>query len=104
MITNTSTKGNLPAIFGGLIGAVANVLLFVPGMGLFGLIAAAPGLLLSFIGLGMAKKSPNPDMKLVIPGFILNLLALGMGIYFRYFIVGDTAPPDPDLLFLDSMK
>ncbi len=103
MNTNTSSKRNLPAIAGGLMGAVANGLLFIPEIAIIGLFAGGVGLVLSFLGLGIAKKATEPDMKLVIPGFILNLLAIGLGIYFQYFIVGDTAPPDPDLLFLDSM-
>jgi len=98
-----SQKMNSVALLGSLTGLVANVLLFIPGLNLFGLIAGGLGFVLSFVGLGIAKKSPQPDMKLVIPGFILNLLAIGLGIYFGYYIVADTAPPDSDLLFLDSM-
>jgi len=91
-------------ILGTLSGVAANIFLFVPGIGLGALICGAIGFLLSFLGLGMAKKSPNPDLKFIIPGLILNLIAIGLGIYFRWFIVGDTAPPDPDLKFLDSIK
>lgn len=95
---------NITALMGSLVGIVANVLLFIPGLNLFGLIAGGIGFVLSFVGLGIAKKSTQPDMKLVIPGFILNLLAIGLGVYFGYYIVADTAPPNPDMLFLDSMK
>lgn len=91
-------------ILGILSGVMANVMLFIPGIGLGAIVSGAIGFVLSFLGLGMAKKETNPDMKFIIPGLILNLVAVGLGIYFRWFITGDTAPPDPDLQFLDSIK
>lgn len=91
-------------ILGTVSGIVANILLFVPGVGLGAIITGAVGFVLSFLGLGMAKKSQNPDLKFIISGVILSLVGLGLGIYFQWFIAGDTAPPDPDLQFLDSIK
>ena len=90
-------------ILGILSGAAANAFLFIPGIGLGAIASGAIGFVLSFIGLGMAKKAEKPDMKFIIPGLILNLVALGLGIYFRWFIAADTAP-EADLRFLDSLK
>ncbi len=84
--------------------AIGNFMLFIPSMLIVGIVAGAVGFLLCFLALGMAKKNQNPDMKFIIAGFILSLIAIGFGIYLRFFIVGDTAPVDESLLFLDSLK
>lgn len=91
-------------VSGILSGIVSNTFLFIPGIGLGAVVGGGIGFVLSFIALGMANKSGKPDMKFVIPGLILNLVALGLGIYFQWFWVADQAPPDPDLLFLDSLQ
>ena len=94
----------ITGISGILAGIVANVLLLVPGAGTGAIAGGAIGFIVSFLALGMAKKSGASDMKFVIPGIALNLVALGLGIYARYFWLNDQAPPDPDLLFLDSLQ
>lgn len=94
----------MTGVSGILIGLLSNVLLFVPKIG-YGVIAGgAIGFVVSFLALGMANKSGKPDMKFILPGIILNLLALGLGIYFRFYYIADQAPPDAEELLLDTLK
>lgn len=101
---STLSSASMLGVSGILAGIVSNTFLFIPGVGLGAIVGGAIGFVVSFIGLGKANKSSGPDMKFILPGLILNLLALGLGIYFRYFWMADQAPPDPDLLFLDSLN
>lgn len=90
-------------VSGILAGIASIVFLFVPGIGLGAIVGGAIGFVVAFIGLGMSNKS-GKEMRWIIPALALNLLALGLGIYFRFFWLDDQAPPNPDLLFLDSLQ
>ena len=103
MTSNAFPRSNLLALIGGLISAIGNFMLFIPSLLFGGIVAGVIGFILCFLALGMAKKNQNSDMKFIIGGFILSLMAIGFGIYLQFFIAGDTAPVDKNLLFLDSL-
>jgi hypothetical protein len=76
-----STKGKGLGMAGMIIGIVALIWSIVPILGAGAIWLALPGTILSVIAFFMAKSGNNPSKGVIITGVILNIVALGLSIY-----------------------
>ncbi|MBS1635508.1 MAG: hypothetical protein JST26_06255 [Bacteroidetes bacterium] len=84
--TTTSTKGKGLGIAGMVIGIVALVWSIIPLIGAAAWWLALVGLILSLVAFFMAKNGGNPSKGMMITGIILNIVALGLAIFWIYKI------------------
>ena len=83
---NASTKGKGLGVAGLVIGIVALVWAVIPLLGAAAWWLAVVGLILSMVGFFMAKGGGNPKRGMMITGIILNIVALGLAIFWIYSI------------------
>ena len=86
METTTSTKGKGLGVAGMIIGIVALIWAIIPVVGAAALWVAIIGLVLSLIGFFMARSGQNPKKGMIVTGLVLNVLALGVAIFWVYSI------------------
>jgi hypothetical protein len=82
-----STKGKGLGMAGMIIGIVALIWSIVPLLGAGAIWLALPGTILSVIAFFMAKSGNNPSKGVIITGIILNIVALGLAIYWMMGIM-----------------
>lgn len=89
-----STKGKGLGMAGMIIGIVALVWAIIPVIGAAAWWLALTGLILSVVAFFMAKGGGNPKKGGIIAGIVLNVVALGLAIFWIYSIasaIGDAA-------------
>jgi hypothetical protein len=79
--TAPSTKGKGLGTAGMVIGIIALVWSVIPLAGAAAIWLALPGFILSLVAFFMAKGGNNPKKGMIITGIILNVVALGLAIY-----------------------
>ena len=82
-----STKGKGLGMAGMIIGIIALIWSVVPLLGAGAMWLALPGFILSIIAFFMAKGGGNPNKGAIITGVILNVVALGLAIYWTMQIM-----------------
>lgn len=97
-----STKGKGLGMAGMIIGIIALIWSVVPLLGGGAIWLALPGFILSLIAFFMAKGGGNPNKGAIIAGIIMNVIALGLAIYWIYSIVSVGTDALKELA--DSMK
>jgi ABC-type uncharacterized transport system permease subunit len=80
------TKGKGLGVAGMVIGIVALVWSIIPLVGAAAWWLALVGLVLSAVAFFMAKGGQNPNRGMMITGIILNIVALGLAIFWIYKI------------------
>lgn len=81
-----STKGKGLGLAGMIIGIVALIWAIIPLLGAASWWMALTGLILSLVAFFMAKNGNNPKKGMIITGIILNVIALGLAIFWIYQI------------------
>jgi hypothetical protein len=82
MPTNSlSAKGKIMGIAGFILGMVSATWALIPVVGKTAIWLAIPGLILSASAFILAGKNGNPKKSPMISGFILNLLATLLAVY-----------------------
>lgn len=81
-----STKGKGLGLAGMIIGIVAAVWACIPLLGAGALWVAVVGLILSVIAFFMAKGGNNPKKGAIVAGIILNVVAIGLAIFWIWKI------------------
>ncbi|MDX2174127.1 MAG: hypothetical protein SFY56_13575 [Bacteroidota bacterium] len=84
--TTTTTKGKGLGTAGMIIGIVALVWAIIPLVGAAAWWLALVGFILSLVAFFMAKKNNNPKRGAMLAGIIMNVIALGLAIFWIYKI------------------
>jgi hypothetical protein len=103
--TAPSTKGKGLGMAGMIIGIVALVWSVIPYVGAAAWWLALVGLILSIVAFFMAKGGNNPKRGVMLAGIIMNVVALGLAIFWIWKLANDLTSLGGDLQhMLDTMK